>query len=114
MQHVLISEGSDIIIGNELLSLIIYISRLYQQKINNEYIRNTKKEPIDDLIKYIGSNFGSPLTLEYLAEYVHLTSDSFLATSTHSDNGCALIKVSPITFNPLWLTYFTYSILDHL
>lgn len=67
------SEGSDRIIENELLNLLIYISRLYQKVITNNYTENTKREPIDDLIKFIGSNFGNPLTLEYLAEYVHLT-----------------------------------------
>ena len=33
----------------------------------------TKNEVIDDLIKYIKSNFGSNITLDYLAAYAHLS-----------------------------------------
>lgn len=67
------SEGSGTIMENEMLNLLVYISRLYQKTVNNNYTANTKKEPIDDLLKFIGSNFSSPLTLDYLAEYVHFT-----------------------------------------
>lgn len=67
------SEGSDKIMENELRNLLIYISRLYQNVLSNNYTRNTKRVLIDDLIQFISSNFSSPLTLEYLAEYVHLT-----------------------------------------
>ncbi|WP_313562102.1 AraC family transcriptional regulator [Ruminiclostridium cellobioparum] len=67
------SEGSNYIIENELLNLLIYISRLYQKVLNNNYTGNTKKVLIDELIQFIGFNFSSPLTLEYLAEYIHLT-----------------------------------------
>lgn len=67
------SEGSETIMANEVLNLLVCISRLYQKTLTNNYTADTKKEPIDDLLKFIGSNFSSPLTLDYLAEYVHFT-----------------------------------------
>lgn len=51
----------------------MYIIRLYEKTIKNETVTTTKNEVIDDLVKYITFNFGSSLTLEYLAEYAHLS-----------------------------------------
>lgn len=67
------SHGSNEMIENAALSLLIYITRLYEKNINNDTITTTKNEVIDDLIKYIKSNFGSNLTLDYLAAYVHMS-----------------------------------------
>ena len=67
------SIGSGKIIENELQNLLIYICRLYEKSQKGDKVSSTKKETIDDLIKFIGSNFGGNLTLDFLAEYVHLS-----------------------------------------
>lgn len=67
------SACSDKIIENSSVSLLIYIIRLYEKIINNETAASTKSEIIDELIRYINSNFGSNITLDYLAAYVHLS-----------------------------------------
>ena len=67
------SECSEEIIANSTLSLLIYITRLHEKKLKNETVTTTKNDVINDLIKYIRSNFGSNITLEYLAAYVHLS-----------------------------------------
>lgn len=67
------SDGSDEIIENSALNLLLYIIRLYEKTIKNETVTTTKNEVIDDLVKYINSNFGSNLSLDYLAEFVHLS-----------------------------------------
>lgn len=64
---------SHVIIENELLNLLIYICRLYEGYQNGKVISATPKDTINDLIKFISSNFGSNLTLDFLAEYVHLS-----------------------------------------
>ena len=64
---------SNEIIENSAASLLMYIIRLYEKTIKNETVTTTKNDVIDDLVKYITSNFGSNLTLGYLAEYVHLS-----------------------------------------
>lgn len=69
------SDCSDEIIENSSLSLLIYITRLYEKTLKNETVTATKNEVIDDLIKYIKSNFGSNLSLDYLAAYTHLSSE---------------------------------------
>lgn len=67
------SECSDEIIEHSSLSLLIYITRLYEKKLTRETVTTTKNEVIDDIIKYVRSNFGSNITLEYLAAYAHLS-----------------------------------------
>ena len=52
------SEGSEEIIENTALNLLIYITRLYERMLRNETVSTTKNEVIDDLLKYINSNFG--------------------------------------------------------
>lgn len=76
--------GSDRIIENELQNLLIYIVRLYENKKNGNPVAHTKKEPIDDLIKFISSNFGASLTLDFLAEYVHLSPEYLSRYFKHS------------------------------
>ncbi len=67
------SECSDTIIQNLALSLLIYTTRLYEKTLRNVTVTAIKNETIDELIKYIKSNFGSNLSLEYLAAYVYLS-----------------------------------------
>lgn len=67
------SDGSAEIIENTALNLFIYITRLYERMLRNENVSTTKNEVIDDLLKYINSNFGSNITLDYLAAYAHLS-----------------------------------------
>ena len=51
----------------------MYIIRLYEKSIKNETAETSRNDVINDIIKYIKSNFGSDITLYYLAEYVHLS-----------------------------------------
>ena len=67
------SDCSSEIIENSVVSLLMYIIRLYEKTIKNETVTTTKNELIDDLVKYISSNFGNSLTLDYLAEFSHLS-----------------------------------------
>ena len=66
-------DGSGTVIENTALSLLIYIIRLYERSLKNETAAATRKDVIDDLIRFIRSNFGSDLTLDYLAAYAHLS-----------------------------------------
>lgn len=65
--------GSNEIIENTVLSILIYIIRIYEKSIKNNAVTTTKNEIIDDLTRYIRSNFSCQLSLEYLAAYVHLS-----------------------------------------
>ena len=67
------TNGSTQIIQNSTISLFIYITRLYENTLKQEHVMTTKKDVIDDLSKLIKTNFGSPLTLDYLASYTHLS-----------------------------------------
>lgn len=67
------TDGSDTVIENTALSLLIYITRLYERSLTGEKVTSTKNDIIDELIKYMKSNFGFRLTLDYLAAYVHLS-----------------------------------------
>lgn len=60
------------IIENEIKSLLIYSSRLYDAALSGTPF-HIKKTILDDLMKFIGSNFSADLTLSFLAEYVHLS-----------------------------------------
>lgn len=65
--------GSNEIVQNTALSLLIFITRLYENSFKNNTVSNTKDEIMDDLIRYIKSNFGSDMTLGHLAAYTHLS-----------------------------------------
>ena len=67
------THASAEMIENSAVNLLMYISRLYENTLKNETVITTKNEVIDDLIKYIKSNFGSNISLDYLAAYVHLS-----------------------------------------
>lgn len=65
--------GSGSVIENTVLSLFIYIARLYERSLTGERVADTKSDVIDELVRYMKSNFGCALTLDYLAAYVHLS-----------------------------------------
>jgi AraC-like DNA-binding protein len=65
--------GSDEIINNMVMSMFLYIIRAYDNNKSNHKVENTKNDVICNLIRYIKSNFGSPITLDFLAAYVHLS-----------------------------------------
>ena len=66
-------DGSGTIIENAAMSLLTYITRLYERSMTNETITTTRNDVIDDLTRFIKSNFGSDLSLDFLAAYVHLS-----------------------------------------
>lgn len=67
------TSGSNIIIENSLYSLLICMTRLYEYKNGSLSTPVSKHEVIDELIKYMTANFGSNLTLDFLAQHVHLS-----------------------------------------
>lgn len=64
--------GSQEIIENELQNLLIYICRAYEQHQNGTCIPS-QKEIISELTNFIYSNYGRDLSLDFLADYVHLS-----------------------------------------
>lgn len=67
------TDGSSLIIENEALNLLVYITRLFERSVRGETIDATNNEGIDDLIKYIKSNLEYNITLDFLAAYMHLS-----------------------------------------
>lgn len=67
------SHGSQLIIESSILNLLLLILRQYEQSVTRDKVTTTRNEVIDVLIKYIRSNYSSPLTLDFLAAYVHLS-----------------------------------------
>lgn len=65
--------GSQTVINSAMLSLFISITRLYDYQTNHSAPTVTRNGEIDNLIKYMRSNFGYRLTLEFLAAHVHLS-----------------------------------------
>lgn len=65
--------GSEAIIKNSMLNLLISITRLYECHINNVPPTVSTNKDLDELVKYMRSNFGYNLTLEFLAAQVHLS-----------------------------------------
>lgn len=65
--------GSEAIIRNSMISLLICITRLYEYQTNQAMQMVTKSSDIDELLKYIKSNYGSKLSLDLLAAYMHLS-----------------------------------------
>ena len=68
-----VGHGSELVIETSTLNLLLLILRQYEQSITMDKVTTTKKEIIDTLIKYIRSNYASPITLDFLAAYVHLS-----------------------------------------
>lgn len=67
------THGSKLIMESSVLNLLVLILRQYEQSITADKVATTKNETIDTLIKYMKSNFAGPLTLDFLAAYVHLS-----------------------------------------
>lgn len=67
------TSGSEIIISNAVIHFLIQTARIYEAKQSNKISIHTKNEVMDELIKYIKSNFGSKLSLEFLAEHTHFS-----------------------------------------
>lgn len=67
------TAGSDVIIRNTLLDLFVIITRLYEYQTNKTTSTVSRNAEIDELMKYMRTNFSSRLTLEMLADRVHLS-----------------------------------------
>lgn len=67
------AEGSDCIIENCMINLLIYIARLHKTQTAKQQTSDNKNEALDEVIKYIRSNFGGNLTLDFLAEQAHIS-----------------------------------------
>ncbi len=67
--------GSEFIIKYAMIDLLIIITRIYEYSIKKVAPTVTKNDEIDRLMKYMRSNFGYKLTLDFLAEQVHLSKE---------------------------------------
>lgn len=67
------SEGSDHIIESCMVNILIYIARLHKTQTIQQKIADNKNDALDEVIKYIHSNFGANLTLAFLAEQAHIS-----------------------------------------
>ena len=65
--------GSELIIENTILDLLIIITRLYEYRLKKASPTVSRNNEIDRLMKYMRSNFGYKLTLDFLAEQIHLS-----------------------------------------
>ena len=68
-----LSEGSSDIIENCMINLLIYTARLYKARTEKKQAADNKNEALDEIIKYIRSNFGGNLSLDFLAEQAHMS-----------------------------------------
>ena len=66
-------EGSDYIIESCMINLLIYIARLHKEQTIKQQTSDNKNEALDEVIKYIRSNFGGNLSLAFLAEQAHIS-----------------------------------------
>lgn len=65
--------GSELSMRNAMLSLLIYITRLYEYQTNNALSMVTRNSDLDELMKYISTNYGSKLSLDLLAANMHMS-----------------------------------------
>lgn len=65
--------GSETIIQNSLLSLLVCITRLYDYQNGGSMPMVSDHMDIDELLRYISINYGSKLSLETLAANMHLS-----------------------------------------
>ena len=65
--------GSDIIINSSMLNLLICMTRLYEYQKNRIPPTLSTDKSLEEMKKYIRSNFAYDLTLEFLASQVHLS-----------------------------------------
>jgi AraC-like DNA-binding protein len=66
------TTGSDTVIRHSLTDIFITLSRMYEGYVNKSE-RILKETVVEDLKKYIKSNFGHSLTLQLLADRAHLS-----------------------------------------
>ena len=66
-------EGSDYIIESCMINLLIYIARLHKAQTARQQTSDNKNAALDEIIKYIRSNFGGNLSLDFLAEQAHIS-----------------------------------------
>ena len=67
------TSGSDLIIEHSVASLLISIIRIYEYRENNLTSNISCRQDIDELTKYIRSNFRLNLSLAHLAECTHFS-----------------------------------------
>lgn len=67
------TAGSSLIIEQSVSSILISIIRLYEYKRGNLTSISSNRQDIDELIRYIRSNFSQKLTLKKLAERMHFS-----------------------------------------
>lgn len=67
------TAGSDSIIKYALINLLAYITRMYEYETTNLSGVVSKNHEIDELAKYIRSNFSYKLPLDFLAQHMHLS-----------------------------------------
>lgn len=65
--------GSELSMRNDMVSLLIYITRLHEYQTNNALSMITRNSDLDELMKYISTNYGSKLSLDLLAANMHLS-----------------------------------------
>lgn len=69
------TAGSELIMKNATLDLLVIITRLYEYSVKKAVPTVSRNDEIDRLMKYMRSNFGYKLTLDFLAEQVHLSKE---------------------------------------
>lgn len=67
------TAGSREIIHYSMLSLFIAVTRLYEYQLGKSMPMVTKNLILDELLKYIRTNYGSKLSLDLLASHTHLS-----------------------------------------
>lgn len=65
--------GSDTIIKHALINLLVYMTRMYEYETTSLSGVVSKSHEIDELAKYIRSNFSYNLSLEFLAKHMNLS-----------------------------------------
>ena len=67
------TAGSDIIMKHALIDLFVYITRMYEYETTNLSGVVSKSHEIDELAKFIRSNFSYNLSLDFLAQHMNLS-----------------------------------------
>ncbi len=67
------TSGSNDIIRNSLINLLVFITRMYEYETTKLSGVVSKSHEIDELAKYIRSNFAYKLSLDFLARHMHIS-----------------------------------------
>lgn len=67
------TDGSEFIMRNAAVNLLAYITRMYEYQNTSASGVVSKSHEIDELAKYIRSNFSYNLSLDFLAQHIHLS-----------------------------------------